>query len=64
MHSMSQTATELLADLLSLLSDEDLIRLRHRARKRGELAVAEILNQMFYEREHEHVHSEQPAEPR
>jgi len=57
-HNMSQTAEELLADLLSLLSDEDLIRLRHRARKRGEMGVAEMLNQMFYEREHERAHPE------
>jgi hypothetical protein len=41
----------LFGDLLALIGDEELIRIRHRAKKRGALRMAEILTDEIHERE-------------
>jgi hypothetical protein len=44
-------SSDLCRELIELLKDEDILRLRHRARKRGRSELAELLSQEFDHRE-------------
>jgi hypothetical protein len=52
----------MLRDLLDLLNDEEIIRLRHRAKKKGKEELSKILNEVFYQRE-SHEKNNQPNQP-